>query len=491
MRTGVKLPDGNTVYPAQEILPHHIHVREVAYREDDPIRQQLVELGKEYADNLVKFDSAEVPEVAMTGTEAGKTSKDNSEIMMNFGVHREAVITTFDPRTIEIFNKKGSSLYGNKEKLERHFTKVLTLFPIPSDARRMLERPQAATMSSLQERLRLVRRQEEPGASFYQLADTQLYGYRVATVSSRNCTKTCNEILHAWNDPTEDLQIFVANINTMSTGVSLHKCCGSGMFLSWHPSASVPKQTMARLIRIGQGRPTAAQSGLPEWLKYEYLENCLCELMKCKWKQPFNRYAWVVEREIAKSDIQYHSDHCIILGHVFSMMARVLMLATEEEQQFWTRNIKHAVEVARRMADPSDDNCQFSTVEKVEKFLSSLDWDKVGKKLKMMFKEVQPKVEAEVKTEGTTSTRVANLRKRVEDRRMKVEEGLVDELGDTADLITPEAGEKRVTIGTVSSNLIIEMADVFVRAMMGLSLPSDFLRINISQVRVQLHLPNQ
>jgi len=50
----------------------------------------------------------------------------------------------------------------------------------------------------------------------------------------------------------------------------------------------------------------------------------------------------------------------IILGHVFSMMARVLKLATEEEQQIWTRNIKHAVETTRRMADPNDDSSQFS-----------------------------------------------------------------------------------------------------------------------------------
>ena len=54
---------------------------------------------------------------------------------------------------------------------------------------------------------------------------------------------------------------------------------------------------------------TTAQSGLLEWLKYEYLGIYLCELMKCKWKQSFNRYAWNVERKIAKSDIQYHSDH--------------------------------------------------------------------------------------------------------------------------------------------------------------------------------------
>lgn len=79
------------------------------------------------------------------------------------------------------------------------------------------------------------------------------------------------------------------------------------------------------------------------------------------------------------------------------------------------------------MAEPSDDNCQFSTVDKAEKLLGSSDWDKVSKKLKMMFKEVQPKAEAEIKTEGAASTRIANLGERDEQRRMKVEEGSVDE----------------------------------------------------------------
>ena len=46
----------------------------------------------------------------------------------------------------------------------------------------------------------------------------------------------------------------------------------------------------------------------------------------------------------------------------------------------------------------------------------------------MMSKEVQAKVEAGIKTKGAASSRIAELRKRVEERCMKVEEGLVDEL---------------------------------------------------------------
>lgn len=38
-------------------------------------------------------------------------------------------ITSFNPRTIEIFNKRGFGLYGNKEKLERHLTEVADTLP--------------------------------------------------------------------------------------------------------------------------------------------------------------------------------------------------------------------------------------------------------------------------------------------------------------------------------------------------------------------------
>ncbi|KAJ4129852.1 hypothetical protein NW768_006822 [Fusarium equiseti] len=82
-RTGVRLPNESIFYPVQDIIPHNIHVRKIEYREDDPIRQQLADPVKEYADNLFKFEGAKIPEVAMTGTQAGETSKDNSNVMMD------------------------------------------------------------------------------------------------------------------------------------------------------------------------------------------------------------------------------------------------------------------------------------------------------------------------------------------------------------------------------------------------------------------------
>ncbi|CAG7566383.1 unnamed protein product [Fusarium equiseti] len=410
MRTGAKLPDGNTVYPAQDILPHSINVREVGYREHDPIRQQLAELGKEYADNLFKFDSAEVPDVAVTGTQAGETSKDNSEIMMSFGVHREAVITASDPRTIEIFNKKGSSLYGNMEKLERHFTKVADT--LPHTKRRKENVAKASCSYDVElgvEHIEHLLRESGNGGLNY-IWEKCAIDKDLSSPAERDAKKGFG--LYGDKKSLERRFTNLLILNSMAIEwplsvltIAPKPCCGSGMFLSWHPSVSVPEQTMARLIRIGQGRP----------VRWELLKT------KCTY------YGNIEQREIAKSDIQYHSDHCTILGHVFSTMALALMLATDEEQHFWTRNIKHAVEIPRRMADPNNDNCRLPTVEEAEKFLSSPDRDKVGKKLKMMFKEVQPR--------------------RVEERRMKVEEGSVDELADAADLTTPKNEGKRDTIG--------------------------------------------
>lgn len=50
-----KLPDGNTAYPAQDIPSHSINIREVEYREDDSIRQQLAELGKDNSEIVINF----------------------------------------------------------------------------------------------------------------------------------------------------------------------------------------------------------------------------------------------------------------------------------------------------------------------------------------------------------------------------------------------------------------------------------------------------
>lgn len=63
----------------------------------------------------------------------------------------------------------------------------------------------------------------------------------------------------------------------------------------------------------------STESGLPGWLSHELLEMCLCECLKAQWHQPFNRYAWIVEREYSGYDMAYHSDHIQIVGLVLGL----------------------------------------------------------------------------------------------------------------------------------------------------------------------------
>ncbi|KAH6953396.1 hypothetical protein DER45DRAFT_575801 [Fusarium avenaceum] len=48
------------------------------------------------------------------------------------------------------------------------------------------------------------------------------YGYRCATVRKEDSSSDRSEILDQWNDPESGLEVFVANVQSMSTGVNLH-----------------------------------------------------------------------------------------------------------------------------------------------------------------------------------------------------------------------------------------------------------------------------
>lgn len=56
------------------------------------------------------------------------------------------------------------------------------------------------------------------------------------------------------DDPTSSSQIFVANINIMSTGVNLQACCRTGVAINFHHNAKTARQMHHRLYRISQTR---------------------------------------------------------------------------------------------------------------------------------------------------------------------------------------------------------------------------------------------
>ncbi|RSL44137.1 hypothetical protein CEP54_014810 [Fusarium duplospermum] len=150
-------------------------------------------------------------------------------------------------------------------------------------------------------------------------------GFKVTTIRSSDKGHHRNRVIRDWNDPSTDCEVFVANINITATGVNMHGACATGAFLCWHLNFQVMQQAMARLSRIGQKQPVdwwlikvkgsyhdhmerfnwdkwamqlSAQVGIPSWREGAVREVCIYEIIKTFVHTPFNRYAWMVLRDM-------------------------------------------------------------------------------------------------------------------------------------------------------------------------------------------------
>lgn len=267
-----------------------------------------------------------------------------------------------------------------------------------------------------------------------------MHGYVVGTVRSSDSAAERSNIISQWNDPLSNLQVFVANIQTMSVGVNLHKACCKGIFLNWHLSAKAMLQMIGRLNRIGQTGHVSfhllktmgsyhdnierlniakwmvqlsAECALPSWMEFELMEIVICESIKAAWLTPFNRYSWIVEREVSKSEIAYHSPHVVKMGHIFSMIARLLWTADEEEQRFWSENVNFLTEAVRTLSD--NDSQYLRGVEQAEAWLA-LPIDKLRKKIIKIITELAKQARKRYEKDAKTLGRVNRQREAVKGR---------------------------------------------------------------------------
>ncbi|KAJ4114781.1 hypothetical protein NW768_011335 [Fusarium equiseti] len=94
----------------------------------------------------------------------------------------------------------------------------------------------------------------------------------------------------------------------------------------------------------------SAEVNLPDWMTGGLQEMCIFKLIKTSWHQSFNRFAWIVEKEIQGKDMSYHSHDNVRLGHIFSLACKVIM-NIEETREFWQENSIFPVEACRKMLD--------------------------------------------------------------------------------------------------------------------------------------------
>ncbi|XEV01733.1 hypothetical protein FSHL1_007020 [Fusarium sambucinum] len=285
------------------------------------------------------------------------------------------------------------------------------------------------------------------------------FGFVAVTIRASDDAASCQEIINKWDDPESELDVFVSNVSAMSAATNLHRTCHLGIFLNWHLDPDIMEQHFQRLDGPGQYQAVewtllkqansyqdnverlvvqkwlataSSKYDLPQWMDYEILEICLCELMKSQWHQPFNRYAWVVEHEFFKSEMSYHGDKTIILGHVFSMLARLFFTTHDKaEQDFYRHNVGAFVEAAKFMSDierlkyGGSLSHKFKTVQQATDFLRVNDETFVVKMAEMI-RPVIRVVKGEMKSwnEGKVLlARNARLRVAVRARQVNVTGG--------------------------------------------------------------------
>ncbi|KAI6773213.1 hypothetical protein HG531_000062 [Fusarium graminearum] len=143
---------------------------------------------------------------------------------------------------------------------------------------------------------------------------------------------------------------------------------------------------------------------LPHWMDCEILEITACEAMKSDWHQPFNRYAWMVEYELSKSEMSYHGDYMVMLGH-----------------DFYKTNADVLVEVARRLCNPESNIWKFRTINAAEYYLR-LDDENFARRMLKIIRPAINMIREEMKPgdrrDRELVDRIYRLRKSVKARQL-------------------------------------------------------------------------
>ncbi|KZZ99752.1 snf2 family helicase [Beauveria brongniartii RCEF 3172] len=193
-------------------------------------------------------------------------------------------------------------------------------------------------------------------------AQLQQAGFNVNTVRSGDNPSLRAEQMRGFVEAVSDVEVFIANIHVMATGVNLHPQCYTGYTVNWHYNCSIMRQVHSRLDRLGQKRQVewftikargsfhdlqerncmtkatvllSADAAIPNWLTAAMRDVVLWEILKSYWRSPFNRFAWVLAKELSDDEFDMHGEGTVRLGHLISLLAKLLLVCSEREQDFF------------------------------------------------------------------------------------------------------------------------------------------------------------
>ncbi|KAH7176969.1 hypothetical protein EDB81DRAFT_752285 [Dactylonectria macrodidyma] len=203
----------------------------------------------------------------------------------------------------------------------------------------------------------------------------------------------------------------------------MHHCCSRGAFACWHLNADVIHQGCARLIRIGQEKSVewrllkvrdsyhdniericvtkwavqlSAEIALPGWVTDFLRETCNYETIKTYWHPSFNRAAWNIVRDADGPDIDYYSEKTIRIGHICSLVAKMVMCLTGPSQAD-TDTLKRRANYWRKSGDTlavacvRAGTCEDMTIKRLEILLEKAEF--------VIYKEFMHAIVEEMKLE--------------------------------------------------------------------------------------------
>ncbi|CAF3600281.1 unnamed protein product [Fusarium graminearum] len=272
-------------------------------------------------------------------------------------------------------------------------------------------------------------------------------GFNVLTTRPSTKQSDKDQALQDWNDAYSGAQVFVANINTMSVGVNMHYCCHTGIFISWHINMKINLQCCGRLIRIGQKHQVtwtflkiadsyhdnierlavskwapqlSAEIDLPDWISDELREILIYEVIKTYLAQPFNRYSWVVLRDIFGHEFSHHDKRATNLGHIFSIIAKIVLRNLELDQDFWCNNMAFLTLGCWHIVEESDIDFSVKLLQHP---------DDLDAEFTPLFIEAFKHVEGAIDSDPETQKKHKKLRRMMQDRAKEKSSALVSDNG--------------------------------------------------------------
>ncbi|KAJ4307520.1 hypothetical protein N0V84_012674 [Fusarium piperis] len=279
-----------------------------------------------------------------------------------------------------------------------------------------------------------------------------LAGFNVLTI--RSCDKAAerNAAIHEWNNPNANCEVFVANVNTMATGVNMHHCCNTGIFMSFHLNMQVNLQCAGRLTRIGQkelvnwhmlkvadsyhdnmerlsvvkwGPQLSAEMRLPVWIEDELREIIIFETIKTYFRTEFNRYSWVVLRDLFGHDFDYHDQRARRLGHLFSIIAKIISHCTEDKD-FWIQNTPFLLLACLRLVSGNQDLDDWHT-------LLQHDAETLARQFIPPLRDAFTAIKVKLEKDPEMKVEQKKLRRMVEHRKKQAPSDLIEANGDGSD----------------------------------------------------------